>query len=127
MYKHERVVIGAIIIGGLVALLFAFPYLGKAIRDPLKLQTRTVETLDEKEAREFKDLKGKDTDADTLTDYDEIYVWNTSAYLAVMRQVEIWVRRLICIHQQHKTQFLETALVWVEFCHPCHQTKFENF
>jgi len=82
MYKHERVVIGAIIIGGLVALLFAFPYLGKAIRDPLKLQTRTVETLDEKEAREFKDLKGKDTDADTLTDYDEIYVWNTSAYLA---------------------------------------------
>lgn len=82
MYKHERVVIGAIIAGGLVALLFAFPYLGKAIRDPLKLQPRTVETLDEKEAREFKELKGKDTDGDTLTDYDEIYVWNTSAYLA---------------------------------------------
>ncbi len=41
-----------------------------------------VYTLDQQEAQEVEAQKTRDTDADGLTDYDELYVFKTSAYLS---------------------------------------------
>lgn len=80
-HPHEQLALGAVILGGIAALIFGFAYLGKSIVEPLQLKPRTVETLAERDSREAAELRTRDTDQDGLVDYDEIYVWNTSAYL----------------------------------------------
>lgn len=80
---HERLILGAVILGGIAALIFAFPYMGKRIGAPYAPKgTATFKTLEEQEAEKEAALRIQDTDRDGLVDYDEIYVWKTSAYLA---------------------------------------------
>lgn len=80
-HQHEQLALGAVILGGIAALVFGFAYLGNAIEEPLRLKPRTFELQAERESREQAELRTKDTDQDGLVDYEEIYVWNTSAYL----------------------------------------------
>lgn len=79
--KYEGLAWGAVILGGIAALIFGFPYISKSIRGPLELKPRTIQTLQEQELAAQTELRTKDTDQDGLHDYDEIYVWRTSAYL----------------------------------------------
>jgi hypothetical protein len=66
-----------------VALAFAFLWIGKLIRQPFepKGPGRFV-TLEEQESEAEQALKFKDTDADGLSDYDELKIYRTSPYLA---------------------------------------------
>ncbi len=80
---HERLVLGAVILGGIAALIFAFPYLGKRIGAPYQPKgLATFKTLEEQDADKLAALHIQDTDKDGLNDYDELYVWKTSPYLA---------------------------------------------
>lgn len=79
--RFEKLALGAVILGGIAALIFGFPYISKSIRGPLELKPRTIQTPQEQELAADTELRTKDTDQDGLHDYDEIYVWRTSAYL----------------------------------------------
>ena len=47
---HERLIFGAVILGGIAALIFAFPYLGKRISAPYEPKgPATFRTLEEQE------------------------------------------------------------------------------
>lgn len=81
-HKHERLALGAVILGGIMALIFGFAYVGKSVNDPLRLKPRTFKTADEQETEKQAVLRTKDTDHDGLVDYDELYVYRTSPYLA---------------------------------------------
>lgn len=81
-HTHERVALWAVILGGIFALIFAFPYLGKNIVEPSALKPKTVVGPIEQYDQAQQALRERDTDQDGLVDYDELYVWNTSPYLA---------------------------------------------
>lgn len=81
-HVHERVALGAIILGGFIALIFAFPYVGGHITGPAALAPKTVLTPEEQTTQADLALRTKDTDQDELSDYDEMYIWNTSPYLS---------------------------------------------
>ncbi|MBI4281111.1 hypothetical protein HY628_02860 [Candidatus Uhrbacteria bacterium] len=79
--QHEQMALGAVILGGIVALIFGFSYLARSIENPLRLKPTSYKTPLEREAEGNAELRTKDTDQDGLTDYDELHVWNTSPYL----------------------------------------------
>ena len=74
--------IALVVIGGLTLLLGVFN-----IRQTIKatffgeLGASDV-TLNQAEQNQLNNLRFKDTDSDGVTDYDELYVYNTSPYLA---------------------------------------------
>ena len=72
---------------GVFGVVFGFKSFGANIRLPLDMQrakyaANPLYSSEEKEAKELAALKTKDTDTDSLTDYDELYVYKTSAYLS---------------------------------------------
>lgn len=75
------------IIGAAGIVLGVFSFYAYAKR-PFEIQLAEyakkgrVYTLDQQEAQEKEAQKTRDTDADGLTDYDELYIFKTSAYLA---------------------------------------------
>ncbi len=79
----NRLAIAIVAGASAVALAFAFLSIGKNIRRPFEPQgPGKFVTLDEQQAQQTEALKYKDTDGDGLTDYDEIYIYRTSPYIA---------------------------------------------
>lgn len=75
-----------LIVLGVVGLGLGFASFGSSIRNPINAQiekfgSTLVLTTSEKEAAEQEAMKTRDTDGDGLVDYDEVYVFKTSAYL----------------------------------------------
>jgi hypothetical protein len=72
-------------LGGVVMGFFSF---GANIRRPFDVQlSKSADaepylSLTEREAKEKEDQKTRDADSDGLTDYDELYVFRTSPYIA---------------------------------------------
>ncbi len=65
----------------LAALILGGVQFSRAIREPFIPQRPSIATTGP-EDQELLALKSKDTDGDTLTDYDELYGSNTSPYIA---------------------------------------------
>ncbi len=70
---------------GLAGVFFGFQSFGANLRRPFEEQIARAPagylTLEEQEAEEMAALKTRDSDGDGLTDYDEQFVYKTSAYL----------------------------------------------
>lgn len=86
--KEQKVALGIVVSLGVVgAVLGGLSFYAYAKR-PFEIQLANyakegrVYTLSQQEASEREAQKKRDTDADGLTDYDELYVFKTSAYLA---------------------------------------------
>lgn len=82
--REEKVAIVFLIIAGIGGLFFGFKYLGKNLSAPFVFSYtgETLLTAEEQQSAEQEAMKSRDTDEDTLSDYDEIYLYKTSAYLA---------------------------------------------
>lgn len=82
--------ISAVILGtcGAVALVLSFAQLRTQLLSPFFVQRKVLDrsqaffAKQEQEAQKLELLKKKDTDGDGLSDYDELYVYHTSPYLA---------------------------------------------
>lgn len=68
--------------------MLGFLSFGASIRRPFEIQmaknaeSGTYLSLEEREEQERLDQKTRDTDSDQLSDYDELYVFKTSPYIA---------------------------------------------
>ncbi len=73
---------------GLGGLIFGFRSFGVSLDKPVRMQIVNYATgekylsPDEREQKEREDAKNSDLDNDGITDYDELYVYKTSPYLA---------------------------------------------
>lgn len=82
--------ISASILGtcGAIALVLSFAQLRTQLLSPFFVQRKVLDrsqaffAKQEQEAQKLELLKKKDTDGDGLSDYDELYVYHTSPYLA---------------------------------------------
>lgn len=80
--KSERAALVILPIFGVLVLLIGLVRFSGAIKKPFSAQYIPFQTDEEKAIQEMADLRGKDTDHDGLSDYDELYVYHTSPYLA---------------------------------------------
>ena len=82
--REEKVALVLLIVTGLGGLFFGFRYLGKNLQSPFSFSYEGPAMLSEseQEAQTIEQQKGRDTDSNTLNDYDELYVYKTSPYLA---------------------------------------------
>jgi len=79
----EKVGFFAFLVFACVTIIFGFRGIGNAIKNPFAKSFEPPSPTDEDiKKRQMAELKTKDTDKDGLSDYDEIYVYNTSPYLA---------------------------------------------
>lgn len=78
---QEQLVFFAVILGGIAALIFGIAYAKDHITEPLAFEPVHIKTIEEQEQEKLEGLRTKDTDADELSDYDELYVWKTSPYI----------------------------------------------
>ena len=80
--QEEKRVYSALLVVAVAALILGFWQLKNNIRLPfiLNAPTNTATTAEADES--LLALQNKDTDGDSLTDYDEVYVYATSAFLA---------------------------------------------
>lgn len=78
---QEQLVFFAVILGGIAALIFGIAYAKDHITDPLAFEPVHIKTIEEQDQAKLEELRTKDTDADKLSDYDELYVWKTSPYI----------------------------------------------
>lgn len=68
---------------GLSSLVLAFPYFNRRISGPFaKGRNSKYLTIEEREKKKMIELKTQDTDGDRLNDYDELYIYRSSPYLA---------------------------------------------
>lgn len=85
VFSKEQKVGYAVVIGcGALAVILGFLYIGTHLNAPFLITYEGERLLlgDEKEAQAIAEQQAKDTDSDTLNDYDELYVYGTSPYLA---------------------------------------------
>ena len=82
--REQKAALGIIICFGTFALIFGGFYLWNHIASPFALSYTGPRFLtgDEKQAEEVRKAKQADTDGDTVNDYDELYIYKTSPYLA---------------------------------------------
>lgn len=86
--KEHKVAFGLLVFLGLGGVILGFISFGATIHRPIDLQFAEFAkegrflTQDEQEAREVEAMRTRDSDGDGLTDYDEVYIFKTSAYLA---------------------------------------------
>ncbi|MEK7105578.1 MAG: hypothetical protein AAB865_02765 [Patescibacteria group bacterium] len=82
--SEEKVALVLLIVAGVGGLFFGFRFMGKNLVTPFSFSYSgpTSLTADEAETARISNLKARDTDTDTLNDYDELYVYKTSPYLA---------------------------------------------
>lgn len=84
-FEHK---VGALLLVllGISGLYFGFRYVERHLEKPfysiLYYDGPTYQTLDEQEQAQLEEQKNTDTDGDELTDYEELYVYKTSPYLA---------------------------------------------
>ncbi|MBU0625752.1 hypothetical protein KKF05_05435 [Patescibacteria group bacterium] len=68
---------------GITTLVFGFFQMHRAISEPLEIEGNVkFKTADELEEERLAQMKEQDTDADGLNDYDELYLFRTSPFLA---------------------------------------------
>ena len=80
--KEEKVALLLLVVAGIGGVIFGVKYLGKNLVSPFQLVLDESYTFEsDKESAELAAMKERDTDADTLSDYDEQYVYQTSPYL----------------------------------------------
>ncbi len=82
--KEEKTALMLLIVAGVGGLFFGFRYIGKNLQTPFSFTYTgsTSLTATEQQTADMEAMKSRDTDSDTLNDYDELYVYKTSAYLA---------------------------------------------
>ena len=82
--KEEKAALVLLIVCGMGGLFFGFRYLGKNLQSPFSFEYNGPQylTASEQETAKIDAYKSRDTDADGLNDYDELYIYKTSAYLA---------------------------------------------
>lgn len=78
---RERRVFSAVILLGVVALFFGFLQIWNGIRKPFLSGTQDTQKQGTVGAQ-IASLRSKDTDGDGLNDFDELYTYQTSPYLA---------------------------------------------
>ena len=74
---RERGVFGVVVFVGLAALFFGWLQLKNTIQGPFRFTSETQQELGETGST-IASLSQKDTDNDGLTDYDELYIYQTS-------------------------------------------------
>lgn len=85
---EQKVAFGLLMFLGLGGVVFGAQSFGASMMRPIQEQISTFYsgeeflTSDERESKEMEASKTKDTDADGLVDYDELYVYKTSPYIA---------------------------------------------
>ncbi len=83
---EQKVASALLLFLGIGGLIIGFLSFGANLRRPFQEQfaraPQGFELESQREARELEAMKHRDTDGDGLTDYDEIYVFRTSPYLA---------------------------------------------
>jgi len=80
--KSERAALVILPIFGVLVLIIGLTRFRGAIIKPFNAPYVPFQTEEEKAMQAMADLRGKDTDKDGLSDYDELYVYHTSPYLA---------------------------------------------
>lgn len=82
--KIEKQIIGIFALFGIIALIVGFFNFRSNISSPfLGLRTDyNIKTEDQEQAEEILALKSQDTDNDGLIDFDELYQYKTSPYIA---------------------------------------------
>lgn len=84
--KHDRtqqILFGGVVGIGVITFFFGFFYIRNNIQGPFRLQTTNKDTLALGTTSQLiTTLQSRDTDHDTLNDYDELYVYGTSPYLS---------------------------------------------
>lgn len=85
--KHQKAGFALLIAIGFFGVIMGFRSFPANLRRPFELQLASYtgpeyQTLSEKESAEVERQKITDTDGDGLMDYDELYVYKTSPYLA---------------------------------------------
>lgn len=79
----EKIGFFAFLFFACAVVILGFRGIGNAIKGPFaKSFLPPPPTVEEVKQKQVAELKSKDTDKDGLSDYDEIYVYNTSPYLA---------------------------------------------
>lgn len=79
----EKVGFFAFLLFACATIIFGFRGIGNAIKNPFaKSFAPPTPTAEELQQKQMAELKTKDTDKDGLSDYDELYLYNTSPYLA---------------------------------------------
>lgn len=85
---EQKVAFGLLMFLGLGGVVFGAQSFGANMMRPIQEQIAAFYTgeefltSDERESREMEEAKTKDTDLDGLVDYDELYVYKTSPYIA---------------------------------------------
>lgn len=80
--EKRHVLIFLSLIGGF-SIVFGFFYINYNINYPFTYWINNAKySLEEERLKKIADLQGKDTDEDTLSDFDEQYIYKTSVYLA---------------------------------------------
>ncbi len=81
--KEQKAAFGLLFVFGALGLVFGVFYLWKHIAAPFAISYTGPRfmTSSEKESEELRLAKEKDTDGDTISDYDELQVFKTSPYL----------------------------------------------
>lgn len=80
---EHRLALSVIAAASAVMLAFSFLWIGQQIRKPFEPKgPGTFLTIEQQAAEQEAALKVRDTDGDSLNDYEEINIYHTSAYLA---------------------------------------------
>lgn len=80
----DKQVIGIFIVIGFAAIIFGFLHFRQGLHDPFKpfMTDYNKKTNDQEQAEKLAELKTTDSDSDGLNDFDELYQYNTSPYIA---------------------------------------------
>ncbi|PIX62487.1 hypothetical protein CO057_00575 [Candidatus Uhrbacteria bacterium CG_4_9_14_0_2_um_filter_41_50] len=81
--REQRAGFVLVIGAGAIAALLGLVYVGRHLTDPFAIDYSgpMYLTSDEQEWLDLLEQQNSDTDKDTLSDYDELYVYKTSPYL----------------------------------------------
>lgn len=82
--RVEKQILGIFAVLGIASLIFGFLYFRENIRSPFRnfYHDYNKKTQEQEQTEELLALKTQDSDGDTIMDYDEIYQYNTSRFLA---------------------------------------------
>lgn len=80
--RTERRLFTVVIGAGIAALFFGGFHLLNGIRSPFRLKKATEQAATQTTGQKILALQNKDTDGDGISDYDELYRYKTSPYIA---------------------------------------------
>ena len=80
--SHEKIALVVFLLIGITTAVLAYAQIKRSIWVPFVRKPITYKSSDELEQEQTDRLKTEDTDKDELSDYDELYVFHTSPFLA---------------------------------------------